>query len=505
MKNPLQRNLIEISFLAFLSGFFSLCIQVIATHYAFLAHPQSSYAIGMSLFAFLTGLGVASSIAVRYQKKLLANFQRVIAWVFTGVGIYFLTITMVSQELRQWVHMISTLLVRDPGWQHLLSITLMSFWYLFIPATALGLLFPVLNDRRSGIQTSLTGKTSLFDYLGAGLGSLFCAFVLVPNIGLKDSSILVGMLILAASLPWHLNWARVAVTGLALVLPVTLHKSEIGTLWNVHESFTPREIVFSEPSPYGDILVTRDKVFPYHLVLSIGQRRMCSNTFNSSEQLLATLPVSLLKRGSLRTMNIGLGCGYTASALKKQPTVKTLDIVEINPVIVDANQVFGNELLKNFGAATQIHVEEGYQYLLGHPDLYDLIVVDVEEPTVLHSSALFTKEFFQAVKAHLQPDGIFSLWAFDQPETGRIVLNTLRSVFPFADVIVEDGALVFIAGNVTQNLAHDPVHFRDRHRLLNSPQKEIATLTNNPYPKYFKIATVFGLPPWYEDPFEKKN
>lgn len=501
--DPRRWRSLEISALAFLTGFFSLCIQVIATHYAFLAHPQSSYAIGLSLFSFLTGLGVASALASRAQAWLLARFPAVVAWVFTGTASYFLLTAYLSDHLRMGARFVSLMGTANPDVQHLGAITLLSIVLLFVPALALGLLFPLLNDRRTQDEPVSTGKVGLFDYAGAGAGSLICAFVLVPRLGLGLASVAIGSTMIAVSIPWHVGWKRMPI-ALAALLPPLLplmggDQTRANRLW----TYSPPEAVYSQPSPYGEVAVLRRRTAPYDLRLTIGLRTMCWSKQHKSESLLAQAPLDLIRRQELKVLNIGLGCGFTAAEMRDNGRVRELDIAEINPAVVEASRLFPHNLFTpRDGFRLNIFNTEGYEHVRGTAKEYDLIVVDVEEPSIIHSSALFTRDFFDAAARRLPPDGLFALWSFYEPDTGRIILNTLKKAFRSADVMAVNGYLIFLASQMPVNLSAFNQDWARRKGLIERPRLEIATIQDNPYPRYFKVNETFGLPAWYHDPLE---
>lgn len=503
MLEKIKSPLYELNFLAFASGFFSLCIQVIATHYAFLAHPQSSYAIGMSLFSFLTGLGIASTLAVKYQSYLLKNYRLISGRALFFVGIYFGLLSLFHNELRNGIRSLSVFLIENPGGRHLLAITFLSFLFLLLPAIFIGIIYPIANDRRGQIRGIETGKTSFFDYLGASAGALFCSFLLVPYLGLKTSSVVVVVMILVVSLFWQKNFFKI-LTCLFIGVFIWVSRSPlIGDLRKASSSIQPQKIIYSEPSPYGDVIVTEKLEGSHNKRLTVGLRGMCAVVDNKSEILMADLSLQLLKKSNLAVSNVGLGCGYTARRLKYDPRVGQLDIIEINPQIKEASRFFGAPLEESTGAKTQVHIEDGYNFLKLNPNQkYDAIIVDVEEPSVIHSSALFTYDYFIEAKEHLLAGGVFSIWNFYQPETNRIILNSLRATFKYADVAVISNRAVFVAGDFPIDLSKVDQSKEKKEIILKSPQTEIATVTDNPYPKYFKVNSVFGLPSWYEDPFE---
>jgi hypothetical protein len=80
-------------------------------------------------------------------------------------------------------------------------------------------------------------------------------------------------------------------------------------------------------------------------------------------------------------------------------------------------------------------VEDDARMVLHRPGAYDVIVSQPSNPWVVGSSALFSKEYFQLVRARLAPGGRALVWVqlyeIDR-ETVRSLVATFLSVFPDA-------------------------------------------------------------------------
>jgi spermidine synthase len=91
----------------------------------------------------------------------------------------------------------------------------------------------------------------------------------------------------------------------------------------------------------------------------------------------------------------------------------------------DAPQVLGNP-------KGRIVIDDGRRYLNRTTDKFDVIVIDPPPPVeAAGSSLLYSEEFYELAKKHLQPNGILQAWfPGGNPRTGRAVLRSLRNSFP---------------------------------------------------------------------------
>jgi spermidine synthase len=103
-------------------------------------------------------------------------------------------------------------------------------------------------------------------------------------------------------------------------------------------------------------------------------------------------------------------------------------VEEINDLFTEVNGDVYHQPLFHF------HNDDGRNYLVTSNKKYDVIVGDSTHPRAYDSWILYTEEFYQAVKEHLLPGGVFAQWVpvlgSMQGDLFRIHLNTFRRVFP---------------------------------------------------------------------------
>jgi len=147
---------------------------------------------------------------------------------------------------------------------------------------------------------------------------------------------------------------------------------------------------------------------------------------------LTALPAAA--RPGLRSMLVvGLGGGL---ALERVPaSVASIDVVELEPEVLRANQRFAAWRDRDPLAdpRLRVRINDARSALLLTDKRYDAIVSQPSHPWGAGASHLYTREFFALVRDRLAPDGVFVQWiglGFVDDELLRSLLATLQSVFP---------------------------------------------------------------------------
>jgi len=170
-----------------------------------------------------------------------------------------------------------------------------------------------------------------------------------------------------------------------------------------------------------------------------------------TQRLLGLLP-ALLHRDPRDLCVIGLGSGVTVAAALSTGTIQRADVVEISPQVVEASALFARENDNVLGKpAVRLVVGDGRSHLLLTRRRYDVIVSEPSNPWMAGVASLFTREFFEAARARLQPDGILCQWAHTYDITDadlRSIVRTFASVFPQGTLwLAGDGDLLLIGTN----------------------------------------------------------
>ncbi len=132
---------------------------------------------------------------------------------------------------------------------------------------------------------------------------------------------------------------------------------------------------------------------------------------------------------------IAFGAGITAGSVLASDQVSSLDVVDLNPDVEEINNLFTEVNGDVFHQPRfHFHVDDGRNYLVTSNKRYDVIIMDSTHPRAYDSWILYTEEFYQDVKKHLLPGGVFAQWVpvlgSMQGDLFRIHLNTYRGVFP---------------------------------------------------------------------------
>jgi spermidine synthase len=138
-------------------------------------------------------------------------------------------------------------------------------------------------------------------------------------------------------------------------------------------------------------------------------------------------------------LGIGFGAGVSAGTFTRYPGIQKITVCEIEPVIPPASTRYFAEqdyaVLHN--PRTHIVYDDARHYLLTTTDKFDIIASDPLDVFVKGTAALYSKEYFEVVKQHLNPGGMFSLYVplyeTDEP-TIKSELETFFQAFPNATV-----------------------------------------------------------------------
>ena len=156
-----------------------------------------------------------------------------------------------------------------------------------------------------------------------------------------------------------------------------------------------------------------------------------------TQRLLGLLPVLAPRPAPQDIAVIGLGSGVTVGSALAPGTVRRADVIEISPEVVEASRFFDRESGAPLSKpGVRLIVGDGRSHLLLTPQRYDVIISEPSNPWMAGVAALFTREFFEAARARLKPDGLLCQWAhtYDiSPDDLQSIVRTFASVFPAGD------------------------------------------------------------------------
>jgi spermidine synthase len=121
---------------------------------------------------------------------------------------------------------------------------------------------------------------------------------------------------------------------------------------------------------------------------------------------------TLVPRTPSKVLVIGCGAGVTAGAVSIDPLVKDQTIAEIEPLVPEVVSTYFSahnfDVVRN--PKVRVHLDDARHYLLTTDEKFDAITSDPLDPWVKGAATLYTREFFQVVKDHLNPGGVVTLF-----------------------------------------------------------------------------------------------
>lgn len=130
-----------------------------------------------------------------------------------------------------------------------------------------------------------------------------------------------------------------------------------------------------------------------------------------------------------RALLVGLGGGAMATFIDRYFPDVTLDVVELDPLVLEVAQEYFGFRKEAMG---EVHVGDGRSFLRKTERTYDIIFLDAYKGGDLPFH-LTTVEFMSLVESRLGPDGVVAahLWEEDLNRYFTAQVKTLRAVFPY--------------------------------------------------------------------------
>ena len=181
---------------------------------------------------------------------------------------------------------------------------------------------------------------------------------------------------------------------------------------------------------------------------------------------------------------IGGGVGGRLTEILKNPSIQSIDYVELNPAVISMGEAFlPSEKSSLTDPRVHIFNQDARLFLTKTTRRYDVILSDMPPPYTAQLNRLYTIEFFREAARHLKTGGIFSFGLpgsenFIGEDLARYLATfqkTLQGVF--AEVLVLPGNTIhFVATNERHLLTSDPNVLIQRIQ-----ERHLKTLYISPY------------------------
>lgn len=407
-------------------GLTSILMQITAMRELLTVFSGNELDIGITLSVWLTAVGIGSYGGYRLR---FGN----------AFAISFLLVGFLLQPTILFIGLIRPLFPFELGETISLTTTLIFTIISLLPlCLVIGFLFPLAVSYLEGN----TAKVYSLEAGGAFIGGALFTLLLSGRIDAFALSAAVSIINLTMAVLLLRKKSLIVI----LLIPIAFYFGF--TKINSMLQWKGLRLIERVESRYGEIAVL--KLREQTNVYSSG-RFQFSYPDPQTEELRTHLPMSI-HPSPFHILVIG-GSPAVLRELLKYPVSK-IDFLEIDPKIIDVSWrllgVEDREVLKDKRA--RIITEDARRFVKRlHTADYDLVILNLPEPSTANINRFYTTDFFAEVKAVLKENGIFSLTL--PTSSGYIgrrmqvangsIYNSIKGVFKFVEVSSEEYGYIF--------------------------------------------------------------
>ncbi|HVW09046.1 MAG TPA: fused MFS/spermidine synthase [Bryobacteraceae bacterium] len=439
----------DVYFTIAISGLTALGAEVVWTRLLSLMLGPTTYTFSIILGVFLAGLGIGSALGSRMAEQkgqprmLLIGCQILLALAMGWAGF------LLADWLPYWQGNLNT---GASPWVGFIS----DIWRSIIPilpgAILWGASFPIAlasaaEENAGGDSARVVGEIYGANTVGAILGAVFFSLVFIPGLSLHGSEQLLMVISLLGALALtglafkNLERRLIAAFAVAILLAFALPDTPwklIGFGRRLPTTEGNWNLLYTTDGMNSSIAYSQwehDTTY-FHVTGKVEASTEPQDM--SLQRMLGHLP-AILHRNPQNILVVGCGAGVTAGSFVVHPEVQHITICEIEPRIPPATA-------KYFGDAnhhviddprTKIVYDDARHYVLTADQKFDIITSDPIHPWVKGMASLYTTEYFEMCKRHLNPGGIVTQWVplYESSfETVQSELATFFEAFPYGTV-----------------------------------------------------------------------
>ena len=451
------------SLLVFVSGFVIVGLEVLWVRVLGALLQSNAYAFSSILAAFLVADGVGIVIGARLMERV--RQPRTVFVLIQAVAVSVAALTLLALYFALGHLGLDTLVGADanrhrgPGLAVALTLVVAT---VVPPSLLMGLSFPFVQmavQRELSTVGRRVGLIQVANIVGNALGGLAVGLLMLQWVGTIGTMVVLGLaavLIVAVELRWARQKAPLGV-ALALVAVALLLLPGNDRFWQaVHAVRSTDTAYVSEGRSGITVLRLRQDEGPMY----IGAFSQSNIPFASWHVLLGVLG-PLVHPDPKDVLVIGVGAGGTPYSAGIRPETRRIRAVELVSPVFDVLAAYSAAHPRSAVAAMfadprlEFVVGDGRHDIFVGARQYDLIQADAIYPESSMSGLLYSREFFQLVRAALKENGIFVLWA-PTPRT----INTFAAVFPQVVLVAPFAALI----GSNQPIPFDPARFAEAVR-----------------------------------------
>lgn len=385
-----------------------LTVLVIATAglvYELIAGTLASYVLGDSVFQFstiigvyLSAMGLGAYLSRFVQDRLAIRFIEVelAAALVGGFSAPFLFVVFAYADAFRVLLYGTVVLIG------------------MLVGIELPLLMRILEKELDFKE--LVAKVLTFDYVGALIGSLLFAIVLMPALGLVRTSLLLGLLncgvalmttwVLADLIYRPIRW-RLRAKGFALAAALIAAFAFSDRLTHFAEGELYSDtIVYAKQSPYQRIVLTRGPL-GVQLFLNGNLQFASHDEYRYHEALVH--PAFAVAPRHQSVLVLGGGDGLAVREILRHPDVERVTLVDLDPAMTELATQVGVMRELNRGALIDPRVtvvNDDAMVWLDERERgpFDVVIVDFPDPNNFSLGKLYTSRFYGLLRDAMSPD-----------------------------------------------------------------------------------------------------
>ena len=440
-----------------ISGLAALGAEVVWTRLLSLLLGGTVYTFSIILAVFLCGLwlgsGAGAFVARRVANPTLALAACQSLLIITiGWTAYAVAYSLPYWPVDPWLSL-------SPFFNFQLD--LVRCVWAILPATLFwGASFPLALAAAAEPKedpAKLSGKIYAANTAGSIAGALAFSLFFIPTVGTRASQqILIGLSAAGAIAAAISAMNKKATSNIAVAIVLVVILVSTGVVFTVHDvpweviaygrriapiiravdlypAASPTKVLFRGEGLNSSVVIA-DRAGLREFYVSGKAEASSAPADMRLERMMGHIP-ALLHPNPRSVLTVGFGAGVTAGSFVPYPDVETLVICELEPLIPPASTEFFAP--QNYSVLhdrrTRIVYDDARHFIFTTKQKFDVITTDPIHPWVKGTSTLYSKEYYELVKAHLNTGGVVAQWLpiYDSdPATVKSELATFFEVFP---------------------------------------------------------------------------
>lgn len=393
---------------------------------------------------------VAGTLASYLLGDSVTQFSIIIGvYLFSmGIGSYFSR--FFNDGLIEWFIRIELLVGLVGGFSAIilflvfpLAISFQPILYALVAVTGIlvgieiPLLLRILKDKVEFKE--LVSRVFTYDYIGALLASLIFPLVFVPYLGLIRTSLFFGLLNVGVGLYLcHYfaaeikNGTAIRMGGLLVLIAEVIAFVFSENIMSFSETLAYNDqVVYSTSTPYQRIVITKNR-HDLRLYLNNNLQFSSADEYRYHEALVH--PVMTATDSPRNVLILGGGDGLAAREILKYPSVRSVQLVDLDPVMT---RLFTQQHILaqiNHHSLTDPRLKvtnaDAFMWLKENRRQYDCIIIDFPDPSGFSVGKLYTTAFYRLLKSAMAPGAmavIQSTSPYVAPKSFWCVSETLKA------------------------------------------------------------------------------